>query len=211
MVISPVTEPTDWANSIVCNIKKKTVKGAKVRLCLDPKDLSRNIRREHYYSRTIDEILPQLHKSFFSVVDSKKGYWHIELDEESSLLCTFITLFGRFKFNRLPFGIKVSQDVFQRKLDKAYQCIDKVCGIADDIITAGETLQEHDTAMVRMLEASRKNNISLNSEKLQFKQQKVNFYGHRLTDAGIQPSEDKLLAIKNLKEPENGKELQTVI
>ena len=45
--ISPVTGPTDWVNSIVCNIKE-TPSGKKVRLCLDPKDLNKNIRREHY-------------------------------------------------------------------------------------------------------------------------------------------------------------------
>ena len=153
-IISPDTETTDWVNSIVCNIKE-TTKGKKVQLCLDPKDLNRNTRREHYYSRMIDEILPQLHKKI-SVVDTKKGYWHIELDEESSLLCTFNTPFGRFTFNRLPFRIKVSQDVFQRKLDEACQGIDNVCGIANDIIIACETAQEHNTAMVKMLEASRK-------------------------------------------------------
>ena len=43
-IISPVTEPTDSVNSIVCNIKE-TVKGRKVRLCLDPKELNKNIRR----------------------------------------------------------------------------------------------------------------------------------------------------------------------
>ena len=41
-IISPVTGPTDWVNSIVCNIKE-TPSGKKVRLCLDPKDLNKNI------------------------------------------------------------------------------------------------------------------------------------------------------------------------
>ena len=68
--ISPVTGPTDWVNSIVCNIKE-TLSGKKVRLCLDPKDLNKNIKREHYYSKTIDEILPRLHnKKYFSVMDT---------------------------------------------------------------------------------------------------------------------------------------------
>ena len=62
-----------------------------------------------------------------------------------------------------------------------------------------------------MLEASRKNNISLNSKKLQFKQQNVDFYGHRLSAKGIQPSEDKLQAIKNIKTPTNPKELQQIL
>ena len=168
-VISPVSEPTDWVNSIVCNLKDLPNGEKKVRLCLDPRDLNKNIRREHYYTRTIDEILPKLHgKKYFSVVDTKKGYWHVELDEESSMLCTFNTPFGRYKFNRLPFGVRVSQDVFQKKLDHAYEGIPNVTGIADDIIVSGATAEEHDKALIAMLEASCRNNIGLNSEKLQF-------------------------------------------
>ena len=84
-----------------------------------------------------------------------------------------------------------------------------MCGIAD-IIVSGETPQEHDEAMLKMLKASRKNNISLNSEKLQFKQQKVDFYGHRLSGKKIQPSEDKLQTNKNIKTPTNPNELQHI-
>lgn len=91
-IITEVTEPTNWVNSIVCNVKETHDGKKKVRLCLDPKDLDKNICREHYYTRTIDEILPLLHnKNYFSVVDTSKGYWHVELHHESSVLCTLNT------------------------------------------------------------------------------------------------------------------------
>ena len=62
--------------------------------------------------------LPLLHgKNNFSVVDTKKGYWHVELDYSSSLLCPFNTPSGRYRFMRLPFGVVVSPDVLQRKLE----------------------------------------------------------------------------------------------
>ena len=94
-IITEVKEPTDWVNSIVCNVKETPDGKKKVRLCLDPKDLNKNICREHYYHRTFDEILPLLHgKRYFSVVDTAKGYWHVEFDHESCLLCTFNTPFG---------------------------------------------------------------------------------------------------------------------
>lgn len=74
-IITEVTEPTDWVNSIVCNVKETPDGKKKVRLCLDPKDLNKNTRRQHYYSRTVDEILPSLHgKNYLSVVDTTKGY-----------------------------------------------------------------------------------------------------------------------------------------
>ena len=202
-IITEVTEPTDWVNSIVCNVKEAPDGKKKVRLCLDLKDLNKNIHREHYYSRTVDEILPLLHgKNYFSVVDTAKGYWHVELDHESSLLCTFNTPFGRYRFKRLPFVI-----VFQQKLDDIYKKIPNVTGIADDIIVFGLTEEEHDQAFVNMLEATRANNVSLNSEKLQFKQQSVNFFGRTLTQDGILPAADKLEALKNISAPSNTKEL----
>ena len=211
-VITAVAEPTDWVNSIVCNIRETPDGKKKIRLCLDPKDLNKSIRREHYYTRTIDELLPQLHgKKFFSVVDTKKGYWHVALDHESSLLCTFNTPFGRYRFKRLPFGVKLSQDIFQRKLDEVYRGIPNVMGIADDIVVCGSTQSEHDQAFCEMLKATRKHNVSLNSEKLQFKQAQVDFYGHVLTENGIQPAIEKLEAIHNMKSPSNMGELQTIL
>ena len=179
---------------------------------LDPKNLNKSIRREHYYSKTIDETLPLLHsKKYFSVVDTKKGYLHMELDDNSRKLTTFNTPFGRYMFNRLPFGLWMFQDVFQPRLDTAYSGIRNVAGIADDIIVAGATIEEHDYVFKAMINATQKHYIGLNSSKLQFSQTQVKFYGHNITDRGIQPSEDKLRSIKNLKTPESAKELQTIL
>ncbi len=43
-IITEVKEPTDWVNSIVCNIKETPEGKKKVRLCLDPKDLNKSIQ-----------------------------------------------------------------------------------------------------------------------------------------------------------------------
>ena len=78
--ISAMDKPTDWVNLIMCNIKETPEGKFKIRLCLDPRDLRRNICQEHYYTRNIDELLLQLHgKKFSSVVNTKKGYWHVAL------------------------------------------------------------------------------------------------------------------------------------
>ena len=66
-------------------------------------------------------------------------------------------------------------------------------------------------AFINMLETCRKNNVGLNSEKLQFKQEKINFYGHTLTEKGIQPAEHKLQAIKNIRVPANAAKLHTIL
>ena len=96
-ILIPVSEPTDWVNSIV--LSQTTNDRQKIRVCLDPRDLNKAIKREHYYTKTIHEVGTQLNDAiFFSVVDAKKGYWHVPLDEASSYLTTFNPPFGRFHF-----------------------------------------------------------------------------------------------------------------
>ena len=114
-IICKVTEPTSWVNSLVCVEKPN----GKIRICLDPKALNDNIRRPHYPMRSIDDITAKLAGAkYFSVLDATKGYWSICLDQESSFLTTFNTPFGRYRYLRLPMGIRSSQDIFQRKVDE---------------------------------------------------------------------------------------------
>ena len=101
-ILAKVTEPTDWVNSLVC-VTKST--GA-LRLCLDPKDLNRAIKRPHYLTPTLEDIPPKLNGAIcFSILDARSGYWNIKLTQESSLLATFNLPFGRYRFLRLPFGL----------------------------------------------------------------------------------------------------------
>ena len=88
-----------------------------------------------------------------SASDTNKGYFHVEMDYESSLLCTFNTPFGRFRPKRLPFGVKIAQDVIQHRLDEIFKDIPNVAGIADDILVCGSSDIEHDLSFINMLEA----------------------------------------------------------
>ena len=72
-------EPTAWVNSLVYSRKPN----GQLRIRLDPKDLNNAIRREHHVIPTLEEILPKLAGAkFFSIVDTKCGYWNVNLDLE---------------------------------------------------------------------------------------------------------------------------------
>ena len=119
--------------------------------------------------------------------------------------------FWEIQAQKIALWSKDAQDVFQHRLDEIFKDIPNVAGIADDILVCGSSDIEHDLSLINMLEAYRLNNVALNSGKLQFKQEKINFYGHTLTEKGLQPAEDKLQAIKNIKVPENAAELLTIL
>ena len=96
-------------------------------------------------------------------------------------------------------------------LDNIYVNIPNVAGIADDIIVFGSMEEEHDQAFVNMLEATRANNVTLNSANLQFKQHSVDFFGETLTQDDICPAADKLEALKSISAPCNTKELLSLL
>ena len=101
---------------------------------------------------TLEEILPKLTgATVFSIVDAKYGYWNVVLNKESSYLTTFNSPFGRYSFNRMPFGLKMSQDIFQTKIDPTFEGCKGVTGIADNIVVFGKTSEEHDSNMHGML------------------------------------------------------------
>ena len=51
----------------------------------------------------------------------------------------FNTPWGKFRWLRLPFGLKIASDVFQERLDRVLRLLKGVHGIADDILTHRET------------------------------------------------------------------------
>ena len=112
-IIAPVTAPTSWVGSIVVIPKPN----GKLRICLDPKELNKAIQREHYPLLTIEDGATCLHGAkIFSKLDVKNGFWHIELDQESSYLTTFNTPFGRYRWMRMPLGLCSVPEVFQCRI-----------------------------------------------------------------------------------------------
>ena len=179
-----------------------------VKALLDPKDLNAAIQRERHVTPTIEEILPKLaDDKVSSIVDAKCGYWNVGLHEESSYLTTFNSPFGRYRFKRMPFGLRMSQNVFQTKIDQTFEGCEGVLGTADDIVVFGKTTEEHDRNMHTMLKRCIDTGLTLNPDKCFTKQDKIKFYGQN----GVQPDPGKVSALKQISSPTNRQELQTFL
>ena len=64
---------------------------------------------------------------------------------------------------------KIASDVFQEQLDRVLRLLKGVHGIADDILTNGETEVQHDGRLLTLLETARMNNLSLTPDKIPYK------------------------------------------
>ena len=212
-ILAPVEEPTPWVSSLAVATKKS---GAQ-RVCIDPRQLNEALKRETFQIPILDEILPELSKAkVFSSVDLRSGYWHCVLDHESSLLTTFSTPFGRYRWRRLPFGLSVSSEIFQKRVNQALEGLSGVLDIADDILVYGvgnneqEATADHNRNLEALLQRCRERNIALNRDKLRLKRKEVPFMGHVLTSNGVKIDPEKAKAVQDMPKPEDVEGIQRV-
>ncbi|KAK3107438.1 hypothetical protein FSP39_014641 [Pinctada imbricata] len=206
-VIVKQTEPTEWVNSMVI-----VNKGNKIRICIDPKDLNHAIMKEHFPLKTIEDIIGNMpNAKVFSILDATTGFWQIQLDEASSKLCAFNTSFGRFRFTRLPFGIKSASEVFQKVTSQMVEDIPGAEAIIDDILIWGSTKQEHDERLKRVLDKAREYNLKLSPDKCKLRRDSIKYVGHILSSEGVKPDPEKIRAVQSMEKPTNKQEMLTFL
>ena len=207
-VIRRVDEPTDWVSSMAIVEKPD----GSLRICLDPRHLNKAIKREHFQLPTIEDIATRMaNAKWFTKLDANRGYWQIPLDEESQLLTTFNTPFGRFCYQVPPFGIKSAQEVFQKRMSQHFSDLEGVETDIDDIIVHAETEVKHDQRLHSVLERCEKMNLTLNKEKCVFKCKEVTYIGHKLTKDGIKPDDNKVRAINEMPAPSDKKGVERLL
>ena len=159
---------------------------------------------EPYYTWSIEEILGKFHgMTWFTIADFNKGYWMVKLHPDASKLTKMALDIGRFQWTRLPMGSIIAQDVFQRKIDVICLSVPGVTGIADDMIIYGKTDDEHDRNLLNFLEVCRKNNLTLNPDKMQFRLPKDSFFGHTWGNKELSADPKKIETVIIMEFPED--------
>ena len=171
-VISPVKEPTPWCAGMVVVPKKS---GA-VHICVDFQPLNDNVLREVHPLPKVDENLAQLAGvQVFSKLDTNCGFWQIPLSEQSRMLTAFITPFGRFVFNKLPFCISSAPEHFQRRMQQILNEQEGTICYMDDMLIHGRDQQEHDARLNGALKWIQEAGLTLNPDKCKLSQDKLTF------------------------------------
>ena len=199
--------PTDWVLPLVIVEKPN----GDLTLCLDPMDLNEYIRREHYHLPHRSEILSEMADArYFTKMDASQGFYQIQLDEESTQLCTVATPFGRYSFKRLPYGINCAPEIFHAKIQQLFESETGVKVFMDDIVVWGRTREEHDARLKRALATIRRSGLKLN-EKCVCGVTELTYLVDKLTHQGIKPDPDKVAGICNMPVPTTKEEVQRAL
>ena len=130
-IITEQVGPTPWVSSVTFPRKPN----GEVRVCVDPSNLNKAIIREHHKPMMVEEIAHELAgATVYTKADALKAFLQIHLMHEASLLTTFNSHRGQLRFLWMPFGAKMSQDVFQLRMDAILEQYPGVIGLYDDMV-----------------------------------------------------------------------------
>ena len=94
-VIRKVDKPTNGYAGMVTVPKSN----GKIQIGVDLTKLNENVCSETYAIPKIDVLLGEIGEStVFKIIDANSGFWQQKLAENSQLLTTFLTPFGRYCF-----------------------------------------------------------------------------------------------------------------
>ncbi|XP_055307067.1 uncharacterized protein K02A2.6-like [Sitodiplosis mosellana] len=183
-----------------------------VRVCIDMRRANEAVERENHPLPTMEDFLPEIRTAkYFSKLDVKQAYHQVEIAPSSRDITAFITKKGLFRYKRLMFGITCAPEIFQKIMEQILQGCDGCLNYMDDVIVFAPTKELHDSRLQKVLERLNEYNVTLNKEKCVFGVSEIIFLGHRLSPDGIKPTHDKILAIKQFREPHSTEETRSYL
>ncbi|UYV69742.1 K02A2.6-like [Cordylochernes scorpioides] len=197
-IIAQVNVATEWCAPTVIAGKPN----GDIRLCVDLSRLNEHVQREVHPMPVVEHMLGQLGEArFFSKLDANSGFHQIPLSPDCQHLTTFITPFGRYKYCRMPFGISLAPEYFQKVMSIILQGMDGVMCYLDDILIFASDSKTHDRILRLVLRKLKEAKVTLNKAKCVFGVPRINFLGHILDEDGIRPNPAKIEAVAEMPAP----------
>ena len=133
------------------------------------------------------------------------------IDEDSQLLTTFITPYGRFKFMRAPYGISSISEHYNRRMDEAFAGLSGYRRIVDDVVIYDCEEAVHRDHVRQFLQRCVDRRVTLNRDKCRFSQPEIKFAGFILSGEGYRVDSSIVEALLKFPTPTNRTDLRAFI
>ena len=206
-----VAEPSfsPWASPVVPVPKKD----GSLRICIDYRRLNSVTVPDPYYMCTLEEILEKVGNSgCLSKLDLSKGYYQIGIEEESKDKTAFVTPFGKYRFNRMPFGLRNAPAIFQRTIEEVLRgCFEFSAPYIDDILVFSDNGGDHAGHLREVFKALSDNGLTVKLEKCEFGRTHLEYLGHRIGNGQVAVPSHRASAMKDFLLPKTRTQLRSFL
>ena len=195
-----------WAFPVVLALKSD----GSWRFCVDYSKLNQKTKRDSFPLPNIEEYLDRLSKAkVFTVLDFASGFWQIPINEEDKEKFSFITSFGTYHFNFMPFGFINAPSIFQRAISETLDPLLYICCLVyiDDVVVFSNDIESHYKDLNEVFKLLEKYNWKVKLSKCQFVTPTINYLGHEVSNGEVKPITRNLEKLKNMKKPQTQQEM----
>ena len=204
---------SDWAAPVVIVPKQQDGITTGIRICLDMRRLNSVSNFDAYPLPRIEDLIEQLGEAkFISKLDLTKGYWQIPLSTETKEKSAFITPYGLYQFNVMPFGMKSAPATFQRMINKVLSGLDTFAGAyLDDILIYSKTFEDHLVHLEKVFDCLQEAKLVAKPSKCVIGHAQIVYLGHLVGSGEMYPLKSKVEFLRQFPIPETKKQLRSFL
>lgn len=181
------------------------------RLCVDFRALNKITKKDKFPLPLIEDQIDRLggHR-YFITLDLSQGFYQITLSESSIPKTGFVTPDGHYEFLRMPFGLANAPSEFQRLMNSVLgDYINTIAQVyIDDIIIPARDFEEGLVRLRKVLVRLKQHNLTLKLSKCKFFLKQVEYLGREISENGVRPGLQKVVAVQEMPVPNNVKQLR---
>ncbi|CAI7860538.1 unnamed protein product [Closterium sp. NIES-53] len=184
------------------------------RMCTDYRALNRVTVKSRYPIPRANEPIDQLRTArAFSKIDLWGGYHQIRVEPSDCAKTAFRTRYGSFEYTVMPFGLTNAPANFQMTMNEAFRPLLDKCVIIylDNILVYSRDKQQHLADLEVVFTVLDKHRLPTKGSKCEFFQDRLEFLGHVISEAGVEINPKKLDTVIAWYPPTNLTELQSFL
>ena len=104
-------------------------------------------------------------------------YYTLELDDESAEACTIVAPFGRFKYRKMPMGLKCALDFGKKFKENALRGIEDIAVYLNEVECFSNSWNYHVRLLDEFLYRLKSTSFTVNPRKCEFSVQETVWFG----------------------------------
>jgi len=206
-VIVPSQSP--WAAPVVLVEKKDQT----IRFCADYRRLNDVTVFDPFPMAHVEDLIEKVGSArWISTIDLTKGYWQIPLSPDAREKSAFVTTFGCFEFQVMPFGMQNAPATFMRLMRKVLDGAESYAdALMDDLVIFSNTWEDHIKHLEDVFGRLQQAGLRAKPTKCQLGKWEVSYLGHIVGNGMVKPQPSKVEAIANYQRPTTKKDVRAFL